>query len=122
LERTVDGEKIGEALRDPHRVIEEFAAKVPEIATLPRDVLREVETEAKYAGFILRQRREADRLRRYSAKRIPPGLDLTRVRGLSTEARQKLARYGPATIGRALDAGISPSDALLLLAYLKEGR
>ena len=122
LDRMVDGERIGDALRDPRRSIEEFTAKLPELGELPSDVLKEVEIEAKYAGFIERQRREAERLKRYEAKRIPPGFDPYRLPGLSSEARQKLGRYSPATIGRALAAGISPSDALLLLAHLKEAR
>ena len=122
LDRTVDGERPREALRDPHRNIDEFVERVPVLRELPPDVLKEVEIEAKYAGFIERQRREAERLKRYAGKRIPTNLDPSLVPGLSSEARHKLARYSPATIGKALAAGISPADALILLAHIKEAR
>jgi tRNA uridine 5-carboxymethylaminomethyl modification enzyme len=89
---------------------------------LPQDVLDELEVEAKYAGFIERQEREARRLERYREKRLPAGMNFGCIPGLSNEAREKLARFAPATLGRALDAGVSPSDALILLAYLKEGK
>jgi tRNA uridine 5-carboxymethylaminomethyl modification enzyme len=89
---------------------------------LPAAVLDEIEIEVKYAGFIERQEREARRLGRYTRKRLPYQLDYRCIPGLSNEAREKLVRYAPATIGGALEAGVSPSDALLLLAYLKEGQ
>jgi tRNA uridine 5-carboxymethylaminomethyl modification enzyme len=88
------------------------------LAALPEEVRAEIELEAKYSGFIERQEREAMRLRRYSGKRIPPGLS-AQVSGLSGEARDKLEKYAPSTIGRALEIGVSPQDALILLAHMK---
>lgn len=111
-----------ELLRKPDASISDFFDEVPSLLELPKDILYEIEVEAKYAGFIGRQEREARRLERYREKRLPAGLDLGCVPGLSNEAREKIARFAPATLGRALDVGVSPSDALILLAYLKDGK
>ncbi|MGE5579751.1 MAG: tRNA uridine-5-carboxymethylaminomethyl(34) synthesis enzyme MnmG [Bacillota bacterium] len=111
-----------ELLRKPESSIADFFEEIPSLRELPQDVLDELEVEAKYAGFIERQEREVRRLLRYREKRLPAGIDFGCIPGLSNEAREKLVRSSPATLGRALDAGVSPSDALILLAYLKEGK
>lgn len=116
------GEAVHEILRKPESSLADFFEEVPALIGLPQDVLDELEVEAKYAGFIERQEREARRLERYREKRLPAGMNFGCIPGLSNEAREKLARFAPATLGRALDAGVSPSDALILLAYLKEGK
>jgi tRNA uridine 5-carboxymethylaminomethyl modification enzyme len=122
LDETVDGERVRDSLRNPRFFIGGFFSKVEGLEDLPAGVLLELEIEAKYAGFIERQEREAKRLARYTARRIPPRLDFACIPGLSAEARERLFRYSPSTLGRALDAGVSPSDALILLAYLRDGR
>ena len=116
------GDHVLEALRKPGSSIQSFFRDIPRLRELPDDVLSEIEIEAKYAGFIERQEREARRLARYVQKRLPVLKDYACIPGISTETREKLARYTPATIGRALDVGVSPSDALVLLAYMKEGQ
>jgi len=116
------GEAVHEILRKPESSLADFFEEIPALTGLPQDVLDELEVEAKYAGFIERQEREARRLERYREKRLPAGMNFGCIPGLSNEAREKLARFAPATLGRALDAGVSPSDALILLAYLKEGK
>lgn len=122
LDTGVGGGAGRDLLRKPGSLVVDLMSGIPGLRELPGDVLAEIEIEAKYAGFIERQEREARRLGRYSEKRIPPRLDYACIPGLSTEAREKLARYAPATIGRALEAGLSPSDALVLLSHLKEGQ
>ncbi len=89
---------------------------------MPQEVLSEIEIEAKYAGFIERQDREARRLERYLDKRLPEGIDWRKVRSLSRETIDKLVRYRPATIGKALSVGVSPSDAMVILAMMRSGR
>lgn len=111
-----------EVLRKPLASIRDLLDDIPALRELPPEVLSEIEIEAKYAGFIEREEREARRLARYSQKRLPALKDYGCIPGISTETREKLARFRPATIGRALDVGVSPADALVLLAYLKEGQ
>lgn len=115
----VGGSEVRDRLRTPNTSLADFFELLPELADLPEEVRAEIELEAKYSGFIERQEREALRLRRYAGKRIPPGLSASQVPGLSREARDKLEKYAPPTIGRALETGVSPQDALILLAYMK---
>lgn len=120
LKVTIGGHEARDLLRMPETRLEDLVDAIPELAGLPDDVKAEVELEAKYKGFIERQEREAERLRRYAGKKIPPGLSGEEVPGLSREARDKLRKYAPSTIGRALEVGVSPSDALILIAYMKD--
>jgi len=114
--------RYGQALRRPEGSVRKLFADIPELEQFPDDVLDELEVEAKYAGFIEREEREAERLRRHGQRRIPPSLDYRTIPGLSNEAREKLGRSAPATLSKALEAGISPSDAMVLMAFLEEGR
>lgn len=88
------------------------------------DVAEQVEIEAKYSGYLLKQQREVERLRRMESRRIPPDFDFAALRGLRNEARQTLQRFRPATIGQAARlAGINPADiAILLVALERHGR
>ncbi|MBE3520172.1 MAG: tRNA uridine-5-carboxymethylaminomethyl(34) synthesis enzyme MnmG [Firmicutes bacterium] len=119
LEREIRGKRAGDYLRRPGSSIAELMPDIPELCELDPDVLEEVETEARYAGFIQRQENEVRRLEKWSGKRIPPGLDPDAVPGLSRETRDKITRYRPATLGRAADVGVSPVDILVLGAYLQ---
>ena len=121
LRKRRGGEAVWDLLRNPRYSLADFFPEIPELRDLPSGVLSEVEIEAKYQGFIERQEREARRLARYRGKAIPPGLDVARVVGLSKEGQDKLRKHSPATLGRALEIGLSPSDAMILLAYLRGG-
>ena len=63
-----------------------------------------------------------DRLERYLGRRLPVSIDWAGVNGLSRETVDKLNKYRPSSLGRALDAGVSPSDALVILALLRGGK
>lgn len=121
LETKVGGRPVEDLLRNPDVRLSDYAGQVQGLDDLPEDVLAEAEVKAKYRGFIERQKREADRLRRYSGKKIPVGLDAANIPGLSSEAKDKMAKYAPSTIGAALRAGVTPTDALIILAYMKDG-
>jgi len=83
-------------------------------------VTEQVEIQAKYQGYIARQREEVGRRDAYDALRLPTDLDYATVRGLSIEARQKLAHHRPETIGQAARiSGITPAAISLLLVHLK---
>ncbi len=86
-------------------------------------IAAQVEIEAKYAGYIERQRAEIERQRRYEELPLPDNLDYHNVYGLSVEARQKLAQHRPATLGQAARlAGVTPAAISLLLVHLKRRR
>ncbi|NTW01166.1 MAG: tRNA uridine-5-carboxymethylaminomethyl(34) synthesis enzyme MnmG [Oscillochloris sp.] len=86
----------------------------------PATVVEQVEIAAKYAGYINRQQREVDRLRKMEHRRIPRDMDYTTLSGLRNEARQVLLRFRPATIGQAGRlAGITPADVTIVLFALE---
>jgi len=84
------------------------------------EVAEQVEIQAKYAGYITRQRDEVARQAVYESLELPPDFDYTLVRGLSIEARQKLAQHRPQTVGQASRiSGVTPAAISLLLVHLK---
>jgi len=83
-------------------------------------VAGQVETQAKYQGYIERQREEVDRRTGQESAVLPIDLDYVEVRGLSTEVRQILSRQRPQTIGQAGRlSGVTPAAVSLLLVHLK---
>ncbi len=83
-------------------------------------VAEQVEIQAKYAGYITRQRDEVARNEAHESTRLPPDLDYRAVRGLSFEVQQKLAQQRPETIGQASRiSGVTPAAISLLLVHLK---
>jgi tRNA uridine 5-carboxymethylaminomethyl modification enzyme len=96
------------------------ATLVPPPEPLPQEVAEQVQIEAKYAGYIEKQRIEVARFRRLEDRRLPPGLDYGAMVGLRTEAQEKLAHVRPATVGQAARlAGVNPADVSVLLVHLK---
>ena len=86
-------------------------------------VAEQVEIEAKYAGYLERQREEIARARRHEDTAIPDGFDFAAVRGLSNEVLQKLERVRPDTIGQAgRIPGVTPAAVSLLLVHLGRAR
>ena len=85
-------------------------------------VAEQVETQAKYHGYIERQHDEIDRNGQYETLGLPDVLDYREVRGLSIEVQQKLNQHKPETIGQAARiSGITPAAISLLLVHLKRG-
>jgi tRNA uridine 5-carboxymethylaminomethyl modification enzyme len=85
-----------------------------------REAAQQVEIQAKYAGYIERQRDEIARHRRHEDVGLPVNLDYQQVRGLSVEVRQKLSRHRPLTLGAAARlSGVTPAAISLLLVHLK---
>ena len=83
-------------------------------------VAAQVEIQAKYQGYVARQREEIERHERYETMALPRDLDYGEVRGLSIEVRQKLNQHRPETIGQASRvSGITPAAISLLLVHLK---
>ncbi|MGQ9658636.1 MAG: tRNA uridine-5-carboxymethylaminomethyl(34) synthesis enzyme MnmG [Thermochromatium sp.] len=84
------------------------------------EVAEQLEIQARYAGYIDRQRIEIERQREQELKPLPDDFDYAQVRGLSSEVREKLMRVRPATIGQAARIpGVTPAAVSLLLIHLK---
>ncbi len=87
---------------------------------LPEDVAEKVEIEIKYEGYIKRQQAQINETLRLEAKKIPEDINFDDVYGLRLEAKEKLNKIRPASIGQAARiSGVSPSDISVLLIYLK---
>jgi tRNA uridine 5-carboxymethylaminomethyl modification enzyme len=89
-------------------------------AALPKEVIQQVEITVKYAGYIERQEAEVEKFKSLESKTIPATFDFSTVPSLRLEARQKLAKIRPATIGQAARiSGVSPADIGILMVWLK---
>jgi tRNA uridine 5-carboxymethylaminomethyl modification enzyme len=90
-------------------------------ATEDPQAAEQVEIQAKYAGYIDRQREDIERLRRYENTCLPDNIDYATVGGLSNEVKQKLSEARPTTLARAGRVpGVTPAAISLLLIYLKK--
>ena len=118
-EPAVGGIRKAELLRRPGITLAELCAL--EGRELPDAfVARRAEIEIKYEGYIQKQLAEVARQSAAERRRIPPDIDYTQIRGLRTEAVQKLTALRPETVGRASRvSGVSPADIAVLLLYLK---
>ncbi len=83
------------------------------------DVLEQIEIKTKYSGYIERERENANKLTKLEDVKIPSGFDFSKVKGMATEARLKLAEIKPVTIGQARRvSGVSPNDISVLLVFI----
>lgn len=88
---------------------------------LPKDVCEQVEISIKYEGYIDRQIAQANKFKRLENKKLPENIDYSKIGGLRIEARQKLEKLKPASIGQASRiSGVSPADIAVLVVYLKQ--
>ena len=86
-------------------------------------VIEQVQVSIKYAGYIDKQNRDVGRAAHYEGLKLPDDLDYAKVQALSFEARQKLGKHRPETLGQASRiSGITPAAVSLLLVHLKKGR
>jgi tRNA uridine 5-carboxymethylaminomethyl modification enzyme len=109
---------IYDALRRPESTYESVAP-MPHAESA---VAAQVEIQAKYQGYIVRQREEVARRAAAESRALPSELDYREVRGLSAEVQQKLNRHRPETIGQAARiSGVTPAAISLLLVHLKRG-
>jgi len=116
------GRTLETLLRRPEVTWQTLTAEVPDLAALgiPAEAARQVEIEAKYAGYLARQARQVARARRMEDRAIPDYVDYDHVPHLRNEAREKLARVRPRSIGQAgRIAGIGPADLAVLMVYLE---
>ncbi len=86
------------------------------------DALEQLEIKIKYEGYIQKAIREADKMLRLEDKMIPLSIDYAKIKNLSSESREKLAKIRPQTLGQASRiSGVNPADISLLLIYLESG-
>ena len=118
-----EGCKIADLILRPQVTIKSLAEALPvlkeKITHISDECIESCEIQIKYAGYIKREQNEAAKLQRLEQIRIPDSFDYESVQSLSTEARQKLTRIRPRSIGEAQRIpGVSPNDISVLLVLM----
>lgn len=107
------------SLEDVVSLSEKTIKLVEEVAIVDASVVEQAEIQMKYEGYINREEEMAAKLSRLEEVSIPTDMDYSKLSSLSTEAKQKLGKIQPATIGQAKRvSGVSPADISVLLIYL----
>lgn len=115
------GTKLSELICRPelsYEILSEIDPERPELAT---DVVRQVNIQIKYDGYIKRQMKQVEKFKKLENRLIPEELEYKDVYGLRIEAAQKLERFRPRSIGQASRiSGVSPADITVLMIYLEQ--
>ena len=113
-----ESKRLSELVSRPELSLAELLEIVPRGTKYPSDVVTSVEIAIKYAGYIEREKLQAQKNNRLEYIKIPADFDFDSLNGLSIECRQKLKRYKPETIAQASRiSGVSPADISVLLVY-----
>lgn len=110
-----------EILRRPELDYNSLKHFYPQLPDYPEDVIEQITIEVKYKGYIERQLMQVDQFRKMENKLIPADLDFNQLDNLRLEAREKLNKIRPRSIGQASRiSGVSPADISVLMIYLEK--
>lgn len=127
LEHTGSGLKISSSaenlLKRPGVYLKDIKKYLPiDFSSLDEEGLFQLETEVKYDGYIQKEINEANRMKKMEEISLPTDIDYSSLEGLALEARQKLNKVHPHSLGQASRIqGVNPSDIAVLLTYVKRG-
>ncbi len=117
------GTNLAELIKRPelsYYAIEKLDKERPD---LPEEVIEQVEINLKYEGYIRRQESQVEQFKKLEGKKIPENIDYNDIPSLRIEARQKLIKFKPTSVGQATRiSGVSPADISVLLVYLEQFR
>jgi tRNA uridine 5-carboxymethylaminomethyl modification enzyme len=109
-----------EYLRRPEVTYTHLHTLAPAAKALPASVAEQVEVEVKYEGYLRKQKSEIARVVRLESRSLPAGMDFSVIQGLRNEARERLARFQPATLGQAARLpGVTPADVFALMVAVE---
>ncbi|MDC3414915.1 tRNA uridine-5-carboxymethylaminomethyl(34) synthesis enzyme MnmG [Aquibacillus sp. 3ASR75-11] len=115
--------KASDLLKRPEINYEMIATVTPAELHLPDDVKEQVEIQTKYQGYIDKSNQQVERMKKMEDKKIPENLDYDDISGIATEARDKLKKVRPLSVGQASRiSGVNPSDVSILLVYIEQGK
>lgn len=115
------GAKLAELLRRPELNYEVLAPVDPTRPEFSTAIFENVEIELKYEGYIKRQKADVAEVRRLEERRLPQDADYESIQGLRMEAREKLKKIRPISVGQASRiSGVSPADISVLLIWLSQ--
>jgi len=117
------GKSLHQALKNPEIHMADLEIVDPQLAEgFPEPLKTQSELDVKYEGYLKRQEQQVHRFHRMESMRVSPDFDYDRIPGLSQEAREKLKRISPASLGQASRiSGVRTSDISLLMLYLERG-
>ena len=116
-----NGVKIAELLRRTELTYEKLGEIDIERSELPKEVVEEVEIQVKYEGYLKLQEAQVEKFKKLETKKLPEDIDYNELKGLRIEARQKLNKIKPTSVGQASRiSGVSPADVSVLLIYLEQ--
>jgi tRNA uridine 5-carboxymethylaminomethyl modification enzyme len=119
----VSGISLGDLLRRPELDYPSLLPFDPGRPELPAAVWQQAEISIKYSGYIKRQLRQAEEFKRMEERRLPEDIDYMEIHGIRIEARQKLNKIKPRSIGQASRiSGVNPADIAALMIYLERNR
>jgi len=115
------GARFCELLRRPELDYLSLMELVGDKVTLDSQSAEEVEILVKYSGYIDRQQKQVEQFKKLEAKKLPKDINYDEISGLRLEARQKLNKLRPLSIGQASRiSGVSPADISVLLVYIEQ--
>ena len=115
-----DGARLADLLRRPRVGYADLAPFDPDRPDLPAEVTEQVEIALKYEGYIARQQRQVEEMRKLETRPLPPDLNYMDIPVLRLEARQKLQQIRPLSLGQASRiSGVSPADVAALMIWLE---
>lgn len=115
------GTKMAELLKRTELNYEKLAQIDTERPELTKQEKEEVEIQIKYEGYIKMQEAQVEKFKKLETKLLPENIDYETIKGISLEARQKLNKFKPHSIGQASRiSGVSPADISVLLVYLQQ--
>jgi tRNA uridine 5-carboxymethylaminomethyl modification enzyme len=120
LEKTREGpDTLAQLLRRPEITYSDLPQQNRDLSA---EAIQQVEIALKYEGYIARQEVEVAKMKSLEDKKIPAWMDYSKVPSLRTEARQKLTKIQPGTLGQAARiSGVSPSDVGILMIWMRQG-
>ena len=114
------GVRLSELIKRPELDYEKLKDADPTRPVLPRDVCEEAEIKLKYDGYIKRQMSQAAQTNKMESRVLPEDIDYNEIYGLRLEARQKLSKIRPESLGQASRiSGVSPADISVLIIWLE---
>ncbi len=114
------GVSLADRLKRPEIRWADCVAAVPELAAVDREVADQIENDIRYAGYLKVEQQRIERRRQHGERPIPAGFNYGGILHLRAEAREKLERIRPSTLGQAgRVSGITPADLALLLLHLE---
>ena len=111
---------LAELISRPELSYERIAEIDTDRPCLPKDVIEQININLKYDGYIKRQLKQVEQFQKIENKKIAPELDYNEIKNLRLEARQKLQKFKPVSVGQASRiSGVSPADISVLLVYME---